>query len=89
MRAILAATIFCLIAFPSFAENPHRTVLVLTYVMPRDEPDLRVTEYMDSTDECWDEAKQFVARGIPKQIKDKAVAVMAACLMPKMDEDDL
>lgn len=89
MRALIAALIVCLFSVPSFAAKQPRVLLVLTYVMPRDEPDIRTTEPMESMDECWGEAKRFVEHGVPKAIKDKTVAVMAGCLRSKIEEDDL
>lgn len=88
MRAILAALIVCLFAAPSFAVDKHKATLIVTIVMPRQMPDLRQQIPEDSLDECWIDAKEFVNRGVPKQVEG-GLAVMGACLATKIDEDDL
>lgn len=95
MRVFLAALLFCPIAACAAqpilaAEHRPKAILVITYVMPRDVPDVRHQEERASLEECWGDAKDFVAHGVPKALGDAgALAVMGACLAPKAEEDDL
>ena len=88
MRAILAIAAL-LVAMPAHAD-PAKFFLVLTVVMPEHIPDVQRRFPADSLDECWDDAKAAVQRGVPKQLADAgAIAVMAGCLSVHVAEADL
>ena len=91
MRAILAALIVCLFALPTYAQEPqHKIYLVLTYVTPgRNTPDIREKLPMESLDECWESAQEFVNRGVPDNLKSRVIATMAGCLVIKPEETDM
>ena len=92
MRWFLATLFICLCILPVRAqEEQHshtKAVLVLTLVMPRDAPDIRHLFKEDSLEECWKDAGEFVAHGVPKSVPD-AVAIMAGCMVPKVQEEDM
>ncbi len=68
----------------------HKIYLVLTYVTPgRNTPDIREKFPMESMDECWENAQDFVSRGVPDKLKDAVIATMAGCLVLKPDETDM
>lgn len=82
----MLTTALMVVAFAD--EQDHKPVLVLTYVMPGRAPDVRQVFKEDSIEACWDDAKAFVARGVPKAVEE-ATAVMAACMEQAKKEDDL
>lgn len=89
MRWFLVTLFICLCVLPVRAQEHHtKAVLVLTLVMPRDVPDVRHVFREDSLEECWKDAGEFVAHGVPKGVPD-AVAVMAGCMVPKAQEEDM
>lgn len=93
MRAILAALIVCLLVLPSRAQEEAqretpKAVLVLTINMPRDAPDIRAQFEENTIEECWEDAKEFVARGVPESVPD-ALGVMAGCVMPKQKQEHI
>ncbi len=87
-RAILAALFVCLFAPLGFAEKPPKAILVLTYVMPRNQPDIRKQAIPEnSEDACWEAAKAFTHKGVPEELKGIALGVMAGCLIPDHSAD--
>jgi hypothetical protein len=57
-------------------------VLLLTYVMPPDKPDIHHQQIEESLDECFADEREFLATGIPQILLDKgALRKMAACMV--------
>lgn len=59
--------------------NAALVVLVLTIVTPREKPDIRHVQSEPSIEQCWKDAADFVAHGIPEAVPN-ALGVMAACM---------
>jgi hypothetical protein len=93
MRTLIAALIVCLFVFPSRAQEEAqretpKALLFLTINMPRNVPDKHGTFAEESIEACWEDAKAFVANGVPKSEPD-ATGVMAGCYEPKKKQEDL
>ena len=64
-------------------------ILILAYIMPGRAPDIQHKLPESSIEECWEDAKEFVKRGVPKIAADKgAIAVLAGCRVKTPDGED-
>ena len=61
-------------------------VLILTVVTPPGNADLHLQFKEPSVEQCLADAKDFLGRGIPKELEG-AKAIMAACLVPTVPEE--
>ena len=61
--------------------------LVLTIVMPPNEPDIRHQMQEPSVEQCWADAAEFVQHGVPKVVTN-GQAVMAGCLVREAPSND-
>ena len=61
--------------------------LVLTTVMPPNEPDIRHQMQEPSIEQCWADAAEFVQHGVPKVVTN-GQAVMAGCLVREAPSND-
>jgi len=61
--------------------------LVLTIVMPPNEPDIRHQMQEPSIEQCWADAAEFVQHGVPKVVTN-GQAVMAGCLVREGPSND-
>ena len=62
-------------------------LLVLTIVMPPNEPDIRHQMREPSIEQCWADAAEFVQHGVPKVVSN-GQAVMAGCLVREAPSND-
>jgi hypothetical protein len=64
-------------------------ILLIAYVMPGRIPDIQYRLPEATIEDCWAEAKEFVKRGVTPHAKEKgAIAVLAACRVKAVDEED-
>ncbi len=63
--------------------EPAVILLIIAYAMPGRVPDIQMKIDEPSLEVCWQEAKEFVERGVPDLLKDKgAVGLYAGCRAP-------
>jgi hypothetical protein len=65
-------------------------VLMMSIVMPQGVPDVEHASRMDSTEECWKEAKEFTERGLTDGMKAHgAIGLAAGCMYVSKSKDQM
>jgi hypothetical protein len=55
-------------------------VLIVSIMMPRDVPDVRHVQQMESFETCWEGAKDFLAHDLSDEMRTRgAIGMSAAC----------
>ncbi len=63
--------------------EPTVILLIIAYAMPGRVPDITMKVDEPSLEVCWQEAKEFVERGVPGPLKEKGVVgLYAGCRAP-------
>ncbi len=67
------------------AVTPKAVMLLLSVMMPGEQPDISHHERMKSLDECWTAAKEFTEKGVPDSLRAQgAVGLRAGCAYVEM-----
>ncbi len=64
-------------------------ILLIAFIMPGRLPDIQHRLPEPTLEECWEDARDFVKRGLPQLAIDKgAIAVMAGCRAAPPEGED-
>lgn len=63
-------------------------VLILSIIMPRDEPDINHIQKVSSFEECWAAAKEFTERDLTEDMREHgALGLKATCAYQELKSE--
>lgn len=87
MTSVLSWPAVLLHSPPVHAQESDRVMIILQYAMPQGQPDIRHARPEPDIETCWADAKEFVARGVPRIVAEHGgLAVGAMCLVKGIPE---
>jgi hypothetical protein len=90
MISILSWVAVLFLSPPVHAQGSDRVMIVLQYAMPQGQPDIRHARPEPDIETCWADAKEFVARGVPRFVAERGgLAVGAMCLVKGVPESQM
>ena len=80
---LAVATILCAVLIAAHGQEPTPpTTLSLTVYMPDKVPDVRSQREVGTSNECWNEAKEFLDKAPLSPAFEGAKALLVSCLVP-------